>query len=401
MSRSLRTLSFAIFFWTGSSALPRQVSKTDLISQYSEAGQSALAQGRFADAESAFEKLRELEPGVAEIHANLGAIYFQERKYDEAVPALRQALKLKPSLSRTGTLLAIALSETGDYKDAILGLEKGFSHETDPDVRRMCGLQLLRAYSGLQRDQKAVQAALELNRLYPEDPEVLYHTGRIYGNFAYLTMKKLGDVAPESIWRNRAAGEAYQSEGAYLQAITAYQKVLEANPHQTGIHFRIGRTLQERAHATNSQDDMAAAIKEFMLELETDPRNANAAYEIAEINRTGGDLPAAERYFKMALRDYPNFQEAQLGLGATLFSLDKAAEALPYLQKAVKLSPDDEVGWYRLAQVQKKLGDTEEQRRALAEYQRLHQKVKTESKTQELFSPSDVTKQQVSPAAEP
>ena len=60
----------------------------------------------------------------------------------------------------------------------------------------MCGLQLLRAYSGLRRDSKAVEVALELNRLYPDDPEVLYHTGRIFGNFAFLNMQKLAQVAP-------------------------------------------------------------------------------------------------------------------------------------------------------------------------------------------------------------
>src|SRR5450755_1359834 len=79
--------------------------------RYAEEGQSALAAGRFQDAEKAFEKLRDLEPGVAEVHANLGLIYFQEAKYDTAVPALRQALKLKPSLQKTETLLAISLSE--------------------------------------------------------------------------------------------------------------------------------------------------------------------------------------------------------------------------------------------------------------------------------------------------
>lgn len=99
----------------------------------------------------------------------------------------------------------------------------------------------------------------------------------------------------------------------------------------------------------------------------------------------------------MALRDYPDFQEAELGLGATLLSLDKVAEALPHLQRAVELSPDDEVGWYRLAQVQRKLGNTDEQRRDLAEYRRLHEKIRPETGMQELFSPPDVTKQQVEP----
>ena len=62
------------------------------LQRYTEQGQKALASGRYEEAERAFEKIRELEPGMAEVHANLGAIYFQERKFDKAVPALRQAI---------------------------------------------------------------------------------------------------------------------------------------------------------------------------------------------------------------------------------------------------------------------------------------------------------------------
>lgn len=43
----------------------------------------------------------------------------------------------------------------------------------------MCGLELERAYTGLKRDSKAVEVAMELNRLYPDDPEILYQTGKV------------------------------------------------------------------------------------------------------------------------------------------------------------------------------------------------------------------------------
>src|SRR5689334_6329130 len=120
--------------------------------RYAEEGQRALAEGRFPDAEKAYEKLRDLEPRVAEIHANLGLIYFQEGRFDQAVPTLRQALKLKPSLSKTDNLLAVSLSELGRYKDALPGLETCFRRvSTDPEIKRMCGLQLLRVYSGIKR----------------------------------------------------------------------------------------------------------------------------------------------------------------------------------------------------------------------------------------------------------
>jgi tetratricopeptide (TPR) repeat protein len=73
------------------------------------------------------DPLRELEPGVAEVHANLGVIYFQEMKFEQAVPTLRQALKLKPALTKTAALLAMSHSELGRYGEALPGLEKGFS----------------------------------------------------------------------------------------------------------------------------------------------------------------------------------------------------------------------------------------------------------------------------------
>jgi hypothetical protein len=77
----------------------------------------------------------------------------------------------------------------------------------------MCGLQLLRAYPGLRRESKAVEVALDLNRLYPDDPEVLYHTARIFGSAAFLNMQKMAQVAPASVWRHQAEAEAYESQG--------------------------------------------------------------------------------------------------------------------------------------------------------------------------------------------
>src|SRR5258705_1778913 len=97
--------------WLCSGDVLAQSPDTSAVEQYAEQGQRALAEGRYSEAEQAFERLRELEPGMAEVHANLGLIYFQERKFEQAVPALRQALKLKPSLNKTESLLTMSLSE--------------------------------------------------------------------------------------------------------------------------------------------------------------------------------------------------------------------------------------------------------------------------------------------------
>src|SRR5438067_8533782 len=94
--------------------------------QYAEIGNRALQEGRYGDAEQAFEKLKGLEPNTAEVYANLGLIYFEERKFDQAIPELRRALKLKPTLTNSAVILAMCLSELGQYTDTLPGLEKGF-----------------------------------------------------------------------------------------------------------------------------------------------------------------------------------------------------------------------------------------------------------------------------------
>jgi len=372
----------------------------DAIERYAQEGQSALAAGRYVEAEKAFEQLRHLEPNIAEVHANLGLIYFQERKFEEAVPALRQALKLKPGLSKSADLLAMSLSEIGHYNEAVLSLEKCLHHSQDNEIRRMCGLELQRAYIGLKKDDNAVEVAMELNRLFPEDPEILYQTGKIYGNFAFLTMEKLAQVAPNSPWKHLAAAEAQESQGSYDQAIPEYNEVLKLDPQRPGIHYRIGRSLMGRYWQRHSAEDMSAAEKEFQQELQMDPANANSAYELGELNRKANRFDDAQKYFEQALQHYPDFPEAQLGLAAVLQSKKLPDQAVIHAQRAVAIDPENEVGWYRLAQIEKALGNNAEQEKALDEYRRLKDRSSQQHGLEPIFSPREVTRQEVEPAAQ-
>ena len=393
-----RLLQVAIFVLgtVASAHSQSQTPQENLIERYTDEGQRALAADRYLEAELAFEKLRELEPGVAEIHANLGAIYFQEKKFDEAVLALRQALKLNPRLANSATLLAISLSEQGRYGEAVPGLEKGFRTSSDLELRRMCGLQLERAYTGLQENDKAVEMAVELDRLYPKDPEVLYHGGTLFGNYAYLTLQQLARIAPESVWRHQAAAEAFEAQGDYDVAVREYRAVLELDAGRPGIHFHLGRTLLKRSQQAQSADDAAEAAKEFQRELDIDPGNASAAYELADMHRDAGEFDQAIALFQQALKYYPDFEDAQIGIAATLISEEKMQDALPHLQRAIALNANNEVSWYRLSQVEGGLGNTAEQQKAFAEFQRLRvQKSARDEAARELFSVPEVHKQEL------
>ena len=114
--------------------------------------------------------------------------------------------------------------------------------------------------------------ALQLNDLYPDDPEILYQTGKIYGNFAFLTIRKLAEVAPTSGWRYLAIAEANESKGAHDVAIGEYSTVLAGYPNWPGVHYRLGRTLLARSLQSSSEEDKKAALKEFGAGVATRPR---------------------------------------------------------------------------------------------------------------------------------
>ena len=148
-----------------------------------------------------------------------------------------------------------------------------------------------------------------------------------------LQTMRLATVAPDSVWLHQAAGEANESQGLYDAAIREYRQVLTAAPRRPGIHFRIGRVLLQRSKGDASSAEMPGdageARKEFEAELALDPTNANAAYELAEMQRKAGELEPARTLFEQALSHYPTFEQALVGLGRTLVALGRPAEASP------------------------------------------------------------------------
>ena len=371
----------------------------DARGRLSAEGARALAEHRYADAERAYEALRDLSPGVAEVHASLGFVYFQQGKFTLAVASLRQAIALKPSLPNVSVLLAMSLSELGQFEEAVPGLEQAFRQSSDKALRRAAGLQLQRAYTGLERHADAVGVSLQLIALYRDDPEVLYHASRLHANFAFQTLRSLAQVAPDSLWVHLAAGEANESLGMDDAALKEYRAVVALDSKRPGIHFRLGRVLLARAgRVAGTTGAESEAMKEFAQELENDPTNANSAYEIAEIHRKAGDLREARTFFETALVHYPDFEDALVGLGRTLVALEQPKLAIPHLNRAIQLNAKSEIAYYHLAQAHRALGDTAAQEKALATFEQLRNAAEHTSATK-TFARPEVTKQKLDSAA--
>lgn len=357
------------------------------------AGQAAMAAGRYDQARATFEQLEKMDASVAEVHATLGVLSYKLGDFNRAIDEIRTARRLKPGLPGLDALLALSLAESGKDQEALPGLEKAFRSSTDPEVKRQAGLELTQVYTHLSMDRKAVETALDLRDRYKNDPEVLYEVGKVLGNSAYLTMEDLFHNSGDSVWAQLAEAEAFESQGQFASAIQAYEYVLKLDPHRANIHYRMGRTYLSRWEADHSADDLAAAAAEFAKEIEIDPANANADYELAGLRWKNGDAEGARKLYEAAVEHYPEFEEAEVGLGGVLLDEQKSAQAAVHLQHATVLRPDDEVAWYRLAQAEREVGDRDAQQKAMATFQQLRNSTHA---TLRKPNPSDeVTPQQI------
>ncbi len=170
--------------------------------------------------------------------------------------------------------------------------------------------------------------------------------------------------APASAQVRELNAEALETQGQWDGAIKEYEAVLGQGPARRGIHFRIGRVLLSKQPMTPDQMDRAKT--EFEAELKIDPEHAGANFVLGEMTRREDKFDEAIAYFTKAAQFDAGNAEAFLGLGRSLVAAERYKEAIPPLEIAVKLQPDNPQTHYQLAIAYGREGRKEESAREAA-----------------------------------
>jgi tetratricopeptide (TPR) repeat protein len=335
--------------------------------------EEALRKGDYAKAIENLQKLERIAPRIGEIHADLATAYYSIGRFDDAAEQAREALKLKPSLLNAHFFLGLSLAESDRCKEAMPYLEKDYARAPDPQLKRAMGTEALRCAMYANNPGRAVDLVRQLNRDFPDDPDLLYLSSHVYSDLSTRASQRLLATAPESFQAHQLNAEVLAIQGKLKEAAEEYRKVLSLNPTLAGIHYQLGELLLAGERGPNTLDE---ARREFGEELKLHPRNAGAEYELGEMARQARQWDGAIEHFNRALSLDPQFVDALIGLGKSLVSAGRPEEAVAPLERAVKFEPTNANAHYQLSFAYRRLGRGQEAAKELAAYREIHDDVR-------------------------
>ncbi len=337
------------------------------------------ARGDWKGAESEWRALVTASPGDYRLWTDLGVSLAHEQHYREAIAAYRKALALNPRATATEVDLGLAYFKQGDFGQATAALR---GPAALPGNTQAEGLFALSLY-GAHRYREAIPHLEKLAAAEPGNSELLQALAQ-----SYLYSREYAKAKAE--FETMLARDA-DSPGVHMllaqaddalnrtAGATAELRAALAHGYVPNAHFGIGYILwRDRRY------DEAAA--EFRLELESDPRHAQALAYLGDIQMRNQDAEAGTSLGRAAALD-GTVRIAQLDLGILAANAKRYRDAIAHFQRAIALGPEDADAHYRLARIYQATGRPNDAQAELATVTRLH-RARHESLIEKISGPA-------------
>jgi len=313
-----------------------------------------------------FRSIVALDPKNVDALGNLGVLLVFQGNNADALPPLRQALKLRPGLWKIEALLGMAEKRTGDYVNARTHLAKAFPNIEEEKIKIQAGMELIELHSGTGDLDKAAAVADALTVLSPTNPQILYAAYRVHSDLSTQAMLSLTMVAPNSALMHQLMAHELAKQGDTAGAIRNYREALKIDPGTPGLHFELAEMLNSSLSETGRKE----AEEEYKAALALNSLDEKSECRLGDLALLRNDVQTASQHYSRALQLQPNDAEAALGLAKALMEMEQPQKAQPLLEHAVAVDPTNAVAHFRLGTVYRQAGRTADAKRELQEYQK-------------------------------
>jgi len=357
------------FLFTGASlALPQS---TGAIPESSLERQikASLAQGAGSQAAENLNKLLDEPHPDSDVLLRAGIAFAQKGFYPEAVRAFTRCVRDFPALFEGHYNLALAELAQDHLSLALVDIDQA-PHQSEEESTARTYLRG-KIEAGLGRTHLARQ---DLSAAFDKDPGRENYTL----DFGLLDLQTHTYAEAERVF---AQGSALNPHSTYLllglalaqflgghtsQSLEAARRALASDPEFSPARLLLGFALYMDGNFDEARDVSREGLKlpgpdPYLYYLEAVTLLKLHGQQYAQIL---GDLAAAEK-------SIPDCALCYVASGKVHEEQNELQDALPDLQKAIRLAPDLSEGWYHLASVYGRLGYTAEAGKAREHFQAL------------------------------
>ena len=284
--------------------------------------QQAQARGDFETAAGFYRQASILRPQIAELKANLGLMYYQINKSEQAAEAFQQAIRLNPGLFVPNLFLGLDYVKLKRFNEAIPCLKRAARSQPD-DVHVQIGLG--EAYSGVGNTPLAIRSYVRATQLEPGNADAWYRLGVGYLEQVEADARILTKQYKDSAFVQALTAENFEEQHAFNEAAVSYQKALSLPAFPTGTHAGYGFVLL-------NHHDLPAAERELKEELASNPGSLLAKLGMARLAVEEGSIEEAAAQ----VAEIWNADAGFLILNAERLNSGLPESKLQYLQTALE-----------------------------------------------------------------
>ncbi|CAL4121793.1 unnamed protein product, partial [Meganyctiphanes norvegica] len=308
-------------------------------------------QGRLQEAEWAYRAALSYVPTMADTHYNLGLLLATSGRTQEAVWSYRSALRSRPWLAQAHLALAQALQELNMNTQAQQVLSECGSQVSGPArdgwshswAVAMCRQRLARthllagqSYLALEEVAEALQQAppgYGLHSLHTLAAEAHLETGNYDDARDSLSLALAAN--PAHVPAHLAFSRMLQANGSRVEEAEQWlRRAVALAPEDPHPHKHLGQLLLEQGRA---EEAVSAWLRAAVL----DPQDHTAAFNAATALRLAGRNTHAETFYRRAVSLMPKDVSSHRNLGAILHLNSKLEEARMHYEEALRLAPGD------------------------------------------------------------
>jgi tetratricopeptide (TPR) repeat protein len=316
-------------------------------------GQIQLQQKKVDESIQSLQQALKYAPGNAMGHYQLGTAFQRKGSSQQAQSEWREAVRLRPNLSEAWRALGADALQHGDWREL-----EPIADQLKTIAPRSADGYLYHATARMNQGD-ALAAEADLNQLLLIAP----NSALGYVKLGQLRMAERRLDEAEKMYRQGLARDPHSLEALEglvdldllnkkpAQALRLIREQLDTNPRNAALYLLQGKTLLQNKQPEEAEHSMERAV-------EMDGQNVSALVQLAAVESSLGKFDQSIANYQRALAVAPNDVRLYVALGGVNESQGNWQQAQTLYQKALGMQPENALAANNLAYIMIEHGES-------------------------------------------